>query len=261
MVEPVAKIRSYVPPDNRSARFSIGKSNMESLAAANNYAYTHPLTIAIWLALSGIFIEYMGWWPDGTRSFLGYLSPLPALASVAVPILALADWINRPYFEKQVQDILRKPDIVDISTYYSRSPASGFWILNLNDIYVGHIALDASQDSMSTEVFSKDSSFPKMKKGTAKEAMIRHFYVDEFYRRSDIQTDLLKFAVNHAFETDKHLQRIYATDSPLIPYARACLREAGFRLEQTTETVGVFRWKLGMRILERKEWEARQTKS
>ena len=48
--------------------------------------------------------------------------------------------------------MLRRPDLADIGKYYSlRSPASGFFILEYGDKFVGFIAVDASIDSTSEE--------------------------------------------------------------------------------------------------------------
>ena len=93
-------------------------------------------------------------------------------------------------------------------------------------------------------------------KGTKppKTALIRHFYVEEPFRSSNIQDDLLKHAVNYAFERDAKLERIEAPDSPLIGYLRPCLRSTGFELDHHTKKVGLLRWNLGIRYLERKSW-------
>ena len=152
--------------------------------------------------------------------------------------------------------MLRRPDVVNLETHYSSSPSSGFWVLEFNGNIIGTIAVDAIPDSQPEK--------PPGKKGKAKEkkgatetsvALIRHFYVDEQYRRSGIQDDLLSHAVKHAFESNAALRQVKAADSPLTRYIRKSLQTGGFRLDQHTETIGVFRWKLGMRVLEREEWE------
>jgi hypothetical protein len=47
----------------------------------------------------------MNWWPNfREQGYPGYLTPLPAFAAIAVPILALVDWLvmftfsTREYF-------------------------------------------------------------------------------------------------------------------------------------------------------------------
>lgn len=144
--------------------------------------------------------------------------------------------INRPYFEEQAQEVLRAPDLRDILAHYSRDPGSGFWLFEYGDQIIGFIAVDASNNS----------------KGNT--ATIRHFYVDEPYRAANIQEDLLEQAVKRAF-SDPKVQRIEAFDSPLVPYLRACLRNAGFELDHNTETIGLFRWNLGVRYLNRDDWK------
>jgi hypothetical protein len=52
----------------------------------------NPLPLAVWIGLSSIFVEVMNWWPKTHYGLLGYLSPLPAFAAMAFPILALIDW-------------------------------------------------------------------------------------------------------------------------------------------------------------------------
>lgn len=157
--------------------------------------------------------------------------------------------INRPFFEKKVQDVLQYEDIRDIPKYYSKHPSSGFWVLEYGELFVGFIALDASPDD--SDILTKE---PKAKK-TTRTAIIRHFYVDEPYRPAGVQKDLLVYAVNHAFNKDQNLDRIQAIESPLIPYVRKCLRDSGFQLEQyTTDRVGVLRWKEGIRVLEKEHW-------
>jgi hypothetical protein len=167
--------------------------------------------------------------------------------------------LNRPYFEKHLEVVLRKPDIVDISGYYSRSPCSGFWILEYGERLLGFIAVDASLDSTNEEPINTTDTTIKQtiphSKGTSSTATIRHFFVPEPFRVSGIQNDLLNHAVQHAFSADSTLRRIRATDSPLVPYARDALRQAGFQLERNTEKVGVFSWKLGMRVLEKADWK------
>jgi GNAT superfamily N-acetyltransferase len=214
----------------------------------------------------------MGWWPKPEHGYIGYLSPLPAFASMAVPIMFLIDWwlvfslsvlcthlndfrrLNRPYFETLTQEALRRPDIVDIKSYYSRSPSSGFWILEYGTTFVGFIALDASLDAESNDPVTSEKQVSK-KKGTSRIAVIRHFYVEEQYRGIGIEKDLLDYAVRHAFSSDSTLRTIKAVDSPLVQHVRECLRSGGFQLQKHTKTVGMMGWKLGERVLERSEWE------
>ena len=55
--------------------------------------YTNPVTISIWVLLSAIFVQYMKWWPASAEyGWVSYLRPLPALASMAVPIMFFVDW-------------------------------------------------------------------------------------------------------------------------------------------------------------------------
>lgn len=111
MVEPTARIRLYEPRDDKLVRFAIGKANLSCLAVANstgmflvdilfypllkfaNVAYTNPLVLSVWIGLSCIFVQFMGWWPrPEVHGLLSYLSPLPAFGSMAVPVMFMIDW-------------------------------------------------------------------------------------------------------------------------------------------------------------------------
>jgi GNAT superfamily N-acetyltransferase len=153
--------------------------------------------------------------------------------------------INRPYFEGLTQETLRHEDIKDIQKYYSKKPASGFWLLEHGDTFVGLIAIDANKSN---------AKAPKGEVAPPRTALIRHFHVEENYHKANIQDDLLEYAINHAFNKDPTLERIEVVDSPLLPYRRSSLRKAGFELDQHTKTIGVLRWKLGTRYLERNRW-------
>ncbi|KAF9531971.1 hypothetical protein CPB83DRAFT_914447 [Crepidotus variabilis] len=245
----VAKIRPYTASDQKLVRFKLGQSNMEALANANNKTYFHPLTLAVWVALSGAFIQMMQWWPSSQYGILSYLKPLPAFASTAVPVMFFVDWINRPYFEGLTQEVMRRPDVRDIEKHYFHDPASGFWLLEFGDKYIGLIAVDASQPS------SKDKRNAAKANGkTPKTATIRHFHVDDEFRKANVQQDLLDYAVDHAFNKDPKLERIEVPDSPLIPYTRPTLRDKGFELDHHTQTVGILGWKMGTRYLKREKW-------
>ncbi|GLB36198.1 hypothetical protein LshimejAT787_0304860 [Lyophyllum shimeji] len=264
MAERDAQIRRFKASDDKLVRFTIGKASMESLAVANHRAYVHPFTVVSWLVLSYLIIDYMHLWPTDRYGLLGYVQPLPMLAACAVPLMFLIDWFNRPVFEELVQEVLHGPDMTDIGGYYSRSPASGFWILEYGGLFVGLIALDATTEPSdapvipSTAVKQQKVGKKLQTKGSSSTAIIRHFYVDEAYRSTAIQEDLLTHAVRFAFDADPALQVIRAPDSPLIPYIRNCLRDASFALEDYTRKVGVFRWQLGTRVLGREDWEAKK---
>lgn len=161
--------------------------------------------------------------------------------------------INRPYFEDQAQEILRAPDLRNISAHYSRDPASAFWLFQYGDDIIGLIAVDASNKLDDDE----KSSASKSKSSKSKTAIIRHFYVDEPYRVANLQEDLLEHAVKHAF-SDPKVQRIEAFDSPLVPYLRACLRNAGFQHNHNTKKIGLLGWNLGVRYLNRDEWKGEE---
>ncbi|KAF8216176.1 hypothetical protein K438DRAFT_1800192 [Mycena galopus ATCC 62051] len=217
-------IRPITNADEKLLRFMVAKANMESLAQqTDGVPYFSPVYIAIWLgkSVSTILLHHFidmfaprfiycfhgihemvsqpqfGW--------LGYLQPLPASVSLIIYHPAHAE---PAYFESLTQNALRAPDMRgNIKDHYARSPASGFWIVEYNDKFVGLIAIDASDDSTPMTTLR------------------------EPYPAAGIQDDLLSHALTRCFNANSTVQQIKATDSPLAPYTRKSLREAGFLLE------------------------------
>jgi len=122
--------------------------------------------------------------------------------------------MNRPEFEEHVQSILRRPDIRNVAHHYIKHKASGFWLLEYGDKFVGLLGLD--------------------------EGVIRHFYVEPVYRPSGVQQDLLDHAVKHAFANGA--TSVEAFECPLVPYHRQCLESAGFVPSGREKTLGLLRW-------------------
>jgi hypothetical protein len=151
---------------------------------------------------------------------------------------------NRPDFEELTQEVTRYGDLQNIPRYY-QGPPSGLLIFEMGETYIGFIAIDA------TQLAERDPLAPKT-------AVIRHFHVDEKFRKTDAQRDLLDYAVSRAFNNDPKLQRIQATNSPLLMYQRSCLQAYGFELDHHTKTVGLQKWKMGVSYLERERWSQKQ---
>ncbi|KAG2159910.1 uncharacterized protein EDB93DRAFT_1073991 [Suillus bovinus] len=262
MTESDARIRLYEPSDDKLVKFNIGKASMEGLTVANRSTFFHPFTFSVWVALACIMIQYLNWWPKPEYGFLGYLQPLPAFACWGAVILYLADWFNRADFEDASLDLLRRPDVADIATYYRRSPSSGLFVLEYAGKFVGLIAIDASKNSQSQDTLmdkGKLSSSLKSKhtipQGTSSVATIRHFYIEEPYRKAGIQEDLLAHAVQHAFKADKAVKEIKVTTNSLILYVQKCVRDAGFALEKPVGKFGIYGWKSDLFVLRRTQWE------
>ncbi|KAF8589503.1 hypothetical protein K439DRAFT_1383386 [Ramaria rubella] len=258
-------IRALKQDDLKTVRYQLGLSLMGPLAVANQRAYAHPATITVWIALSSMMIQIMGWWPttDGPIGIWGVLTPLPAFAAVAVPLMFYFDWNNRPPFEEAVQKALKAVDMQQPLTYYSRSPASGFYILENNGKPIGLIALDASTSSPSVDNILKE----KTKATTVDTAVIRHFFVEEVYRVSGIQNDLLEFAISRAFDANSSPlpRRVRIVNSDLDSYKAATLRAAKFHSisdwssnEPLEWNVGVFRWKNRWVEVTREEWKSQR---
>lgn len=127
--------------------------------------------------------------------------------------------------------------MVDILKYYSRSPSSGFWLLELGQTFVGLLALDASPDALSTAPVEAVTG-KKLPKGTSTTAVIRHIYVAEAYRHVGAQNDLITFAIQHAFSKSSSVRKIRATPSPFASYLGDALRKAGFTVVDRGQKIG-----------------------
>ncbi|KAF5390222.1 hypothetical protein D9757_002880 [Collybiopsis confluens] len=244
MVEPEARIRPFKAKDEKEVRFLIGKTAMEGLASANIKTILNPVSVSVWILLASLFIQYMQWWPNANSGVMGYLSLILPFGSAAVPIILFSDWNNRQYFDQFSDRVLREPDMLEFGNYYSKSPASGLWILEFDNRIVGLIAVDASVNSAAKN----------KKRKTSDTAVIRHVYVDEPYRAIGIQKDLIDFALQKVFTADTVVQSIKTTSSPLRAYVEKALTEAGFRFEGVAEKAGLLKWKVSKRVLTRDGW-------
>ncbi|KIK71056.1 hypothetical protein GYMLUDRAFT_312766 [Collybiopsis luxurians FD-317 M1] len=258
MVEPVARIRPYKAEDQKEVRFLIGKAAMEGLATANINTILNPITFSLWILLAGLFIQYMNWWPKPHDGLLAYISLMLPLGSTAVPIILFSDWNNRQYFDQLSDRVLRGPDMVRLGDYYSKSSASGIWILEYAGRIVGLIAADASLNS-DVDTISSTTKI-NIKRGTSKTAVIRHIYVDEPYRSTGVQDDLIEFALQSLFSSNSSVLSVKTTSSPLRAYVEKALNEAGFKFEGISETAGLLKWKVSKRVMTRDEWMKRSKK-
>lgn len=101
----------------------------------------------------------------------------------------------------------------------------------------------------------------KWRKGTSATASIRHFYAMEEYRGTDVQDDLLEYAVRHAFEADKTVKTIRATENTLDSWATRAYQRQGFLIDKTVGKLGLLGWAIRSRVLTRKQWEGSQKKA
>jgi len=248
-----ATITSYPSVDycDCVVQYVLGHCAMEQLGVANKQVYTSPFMLSIWVLLSAVFVQVMGWWPDPARGWLGYLSPVPSFGCFAVPLLFAVDWYNRPYFEKLLHDTLRQTDLVDIPSYYSSASGvpSAFWVLEKEGKIIGLIAVDGSINAEQLHVPTLADLGPVSGKANAKNAktpnsinslFIRHFWVDEQYRQVLIQDDLLRHAITHSRSSD-----LQSWASPLETYKMKSLVQAGFQEDAVVKaaTFGVLRWR------------------
>jgi len=255
------RIRAYSPRDERQVRFMVGQAQMEPLAYANNRMYFHPITLAVWIAVSSMFAQYMNWWPNSTYGILGWLQVLPAFFAPAVPIMFFIDWKNRPFVEDAIESVLRRIDLTDIQVHYGRSPASGCWLLEIRDTVIGLIAVDASLDAANDEPatqLTEERLLAKLgQRGTSRVATIRHFFAEEAYRRVNIEDDLLQFAVESTFGGDRRVDSIRILASPLRPAILDSLRRNKFSKGDLVGVVGISGWEVHWYTLERSQWKAK----
>lgn len=153
---------------------------------------------------------------------------------------------------------------MDIEAHYARSPASGFWVLELGNKIIGLIAVDASLDAANDEPVTQQSK-ERLKvsikqKGTSRVATIRHFFAEEAYRSVHIEEDLLQFAVESTFEADKAVKSIRMAASPLRPVIMNILRQYKFVKGDRVGTIGILGWEVCWYTLERSRWEAEKEK-
>ncbi|EIW86663.1 hypothetical protein CONPUDRAFT_95409 [Coniophora puteana RWD-64-598 SS2] len=245
------RIRPYITSDEKAVRLFIGRALMEGLAEANRRSAFHPITLALWLALSAIMTQSLGWGPKPEFGWAGYLLPLPAFGCWGIALLYLLDWNNRPSFEEHTAAVLRRPDLRNILDHYSKTPPSSFFILEFNAKIVGFIAVDAlgvDQDS-NPEANTKDRL-----KSDSRSAKIRHFFVDEPYRKTNIQNDLMKHALQHTFHDEHNIREVQIESSVLNGYVRQSLIDIGFKHGNTIRNVGIYGWAVQLCTLSRAKW-------
>lgn len=161
------------------------------------------------------------------------------------------DRINRPYFEKLMEETVLKQDMNRFPSYYTnlKSCSAGFWVMEYGSCFVGLIALDTKADgSGEMEGNSEGGTTTKRRVG-----VIRHLHVEKRYRAANIQKDLLEHALKRGFG-DMELGTIEVTDMPLMPYKQDCFRELNFKLIKRIRQVGILRWNLSLMRLERESF-------
>lgn len=127
--------------------------------------------------------------------------------------------------------------------HYSLTPASGFYVLENKQKPIGLIALDAS----STPTPSRTGSEAKGEvNATAATAIVRHFFVEEAYRITNIQLDLLEYALSRAFSARSSPHRVRIICSDLDTYKADALRAATFHPVSKWDGNGSQEWKVGV---------------
>jgi hypothetical protein len=167
---------------------------------------------------------------------------------------------NRPFVEETAEKVLRRIDLLNIQIHYARSPASGFWLLELGNRIIGLIAVDASLDAANDEPVTQQTKEQLKanitKTGTSDVATIRHFFAEEAYRGVNVEDDLLQFAVESTFNGDRAVKSIRTLATPLRPGILDSLRRNKFAKGDRVETGGIQSWDICWYTLERSRWEA-----
>ncbi|KAG6381214.1 hypothetical protein JVT61DRAFT_5617 [Boletus reticuloceps] len=274
MAEPRAIIRTYRPDDEKLVKFTLGLAAMEGLAVANKRGS----------CISSIDPELMG------RVIVHHDSVTELVAQTGVSLVGMvvaaaslrllgrsdivrdrmsSSRINRPYFEDAASDLMHRPDFANLQKYYTRSPSSGLFILEYGSKFIGLVAVDASKDSQSEQSFTKKTEKRHVlagkidhfySSGTSSVATIRHFYVEERFRKSNVQQDILAFVARHVFTTAQDVKVIKASATPLLGYKYSSLRELGYSVEKQVGKVGILGWRVDAMSLERARWEKDQNK-
>ncbi|KAG6336959.1 hypothetical protein ID866_2153 [Astraeus odoratus] len=273
MATPSAQIRPYQANDEKVVKFTIGKASMEGLAVANRQGTYHASRDSEHMDFIVMRHDRVSRLVAKSRAWLvGLAFPRTCLCMLGTSnhiLDRLAGRINRPYFEEVTSDVLRRVDVADIQGYYARSPASGFFVLEYNSSVIGLVAVDACEDSQLDQSFVRKGDDGKVtqqekkdiyKKGTSSTATIRHIYVDEPFRKADVQDDLVAFAIRHAFTTSKDVKEIKITTSSLLGYVQKSLRNFGFTVESSAKKLGIYGWTIDNMSLERTWWERDQEK-
>jgi hypothetical protein len=171
---------------------------------------------------------------------------------------------NRPFVEETAEKVLRRMDLLNIQIHYARSPASGFWLLELGDRIIGLIAVDASRDAANdapvTQQAKEQLKANIKKTGTSDVATIRHFFAEEAFRGVNVEDDLLQFAVESTFNGDRAVNSIRMLATPLRPGILNSLRRNKFVKGDRVESGGIQSWEIYWYTLERSQWEAGQEK-
>lgn len=131
------------------------------------------------------------------------------------------------------------------------------------------IAIDASQDSESVQRLEspadgkpsaeKKSAFSS--KGTSSTATIRHFSVDELFRKADVQDDLVAYVTRYVFSNSKDVKKIKIMTSSLLDYVPKSFGKYGFTVDRLVEKVGIYGWRVEVMGLDRARWESNQEKA
>ncbi|KAG9086109.1 hypothetical protein FRC07_013203, partial [Ceratobasidium sp. 392] len=197
--------------DLKEVQLLVGMGSMEQLAIANRIAYSHPITISIWLVCASALIQTLHLWPNGSgpNGWLGYLAPLPILACTALPVLFGIDWLHRPIFEDMLKVNIRtftKATAIRSSKNPKNPPLQ--LVMEYKNVPIGCL-------------FAQPISSAK-REPTYR---ITHFHVDAPYRRAGVGNDLLSYAVK---DLEKIEGEIVAVTTCLTPYTSECLQAAGF---------------------------------
>jgi len=154
-----------------------------------------------------------------------------------------------------MQKALRGEDMADLVAYYSRSPASGFYVLDYNGKALGLIGLDANVPAQAGS---------KSKAKSTETALVRHFFIEEPYRGTGIEEDLLEYAVSRAFTSKTPPQRIQMLVNDLQPYRKTAAKAANFHPVTVWDNskgpkewkAGIYQWQNTWLEINKDEWKS-----
>lgn len=128
-------------------------------------------------------------------------------------------------FEEYAQTKVKTATLDGLQRRYSLSPGSGIWILEYGKTFVGLAAVECQPE--------------------VKMAYLRHFHVEEAYRNTHIQDDLLRHAIDQAVHREPELDGVEAIGyDNLVAYVEDSLRRVGFQRQNILNVMGIFRWRI-----------------
>jgi hypothetical protein len=135
--------------------------------------------------------------------------------------------------------------------YYTRSGTAGrgLWLLDFGDKFIGLVALDRE---------SSDGEGNSGKGGDT--ATVRHLYVEEAYRSTEVQDDLLRHALGVAFGVPD-VQRVVLRSDGVQRYVDECAKRCALRAVDRGDAFGLRGWRPLTWEISREQWTSSSSSS